>query len=145
MVPDVPAVGYIIWGADHAVYGPVELPVLVGWIKDERVLGETWVFVERNGCWEKAERVPELQMFFHRRAAASSGARTVQSTGELTPAGLRHIKVLSCLNDEQLQEFIAFTEPLLVPAGTPVVKRGEPANAMYLVVEGTLRFSVATE
>ncbi len=145
MVPDVPAVGYIIWGADHAVYGPVELPVLVGWIKDERVLAESWVFVERNGCWEKAERIPELQMFFHRQTASMAGTHAVASSGELTPAALRHIKVLSCLNDAQLQEFMGMAEPFLVPAGTPVVRRGEPANAMYLVVEGTLRFSVAAE
>ena len=70
MVPDVSTVGYVIWGVDHAVYGPVELPTLVDWIKDERVVSDTWLFVQRNACWEKADRVPELQMFFHKRPAA---------------------------------------------------------------------------
>src|SRR5581483_8112294 len=79
------------------------------------------------------------------QTASMAGTHAVASSGELTPAALRHIKVLSCLNDAQLQEFMGMAEPFLVPAGTPVVRRGEPANAMYLVVEGTLRFSVAAE
>jgi len=32
---------FIIWGIDDAPYGPVELPVLEEWVKDERVLPET--------------------------------------------------------------------------------------------------------
>jgi len=37
-------VAYSIWAADNVVYGPVELPILIGWVKDERVLADTWVF-----------------------------------------------------------------------------------------------------
>lgn len=37
------AAGYKIWGADNVVYGPVELPTLVTWIQEERVLADTWV------------------------------------------------------------------------------------------------------
>jgi len=32
---------FFIWGIDDAPYGPVELPVLEEWVKDERVLPET--------------------------------------------------------------------------------------------------------
>ena len=39
---------FIIWGIDDAPYGPVELPVLIDWVKDERVLKETWVFARRS-------------------------------------------------------------------------------------------------
>ena len=147
MVPDVSTVGYVIWGIDHAVYGPVELPVLVTWIKDERVLADTWLFVERNGCWEQAARIPELQMFFHRRpsAASSTGPGDTIIFTRLQPGALRHVKVLACLNDEQLAEFLKFAEVHNVPAGTHLTRRGEPANAMYLVVEGELRFSLALE
>ena len=28
---------YFIWGVDDSPYGPVELPVLIDWINDERV------------------------------------------------------------------------------------------------------------
>lgn len=130
---------------DHAVYGPVELPVLVGWIKDERVLADTWLFLERNGSWEQAERVPELQMFFHRRPTATTPAGGRRPPEALSPAALRHIKVLGCLTDEQLVGFLEFTEVQMVPAGLPVAKRGEPANAMFLLVEGRLRFSLTAD
>ena len=146
VVPDVSAVGYVIWGVDHAPYGPVELPVLVGWIKDERVLADTWLFMERNGCWEQAARVPELQMFFHqRRGAIAAHGPAGNSPMALSPGALRHVKVLGCLNDEQLDQFLQFAEIETVAAGTPLVRRGEPANAMFLIVEGQLRFSLAAE
>lgn len=147
MVPDVPTVGYVIWGIDRAVYGPVELPVLVSWIRDERVLADTWLFVERNGCWEQAARIPELQMFFHKHPVmpASANLGDGAATPPLPSGALRHVKVLACLNDEQLAEFLTFAEVQAIPAGTPVTRHGEPANAMYLVVEGQLRFSLAAE
>ena len=37
MQPDNDAPGYCIWGVDNVVYGPVDLPTLVNWVRDERV------------------------------------------------------------------------------------------------------------
>ncbi|MDB6067361.1 MAG: transcriptional regulator, Crp/Fnr family [Pedosphaera sp.] len=143
MPSDDSASGYIIWGVDHAVYGPVELPTLVGWIKDDRVTSETWLFVERSGCWEKAEHVPELQMFFHSRHASPTDSFEDPAGGSsldaLSPRALRHVKVLACLNDEQLERFIKIMEVQHVPQGTLLARQGEPGNAMYLVLEGELR------
>jgi len=51
---------FFIWGVDLAAYGPVELPTLVEWIKDGRVLAETWVFTGRTGSWLRAAEIPEL-------------------------------------------------------------------------------------
>src|SRR6266550_8689557 len=45
---------FFIWGIDQSAYGPVELPMLVSWIQDERVLAETWVFLERDIAWRRA-------------------------------------------------------------------------------------------
>jgi hypothetical protein len=36
--------GFKIWGEDHAVYGPMELPLLVDWVKEQRVTADTWIF-----------------------------------------------------------------------------------------------------
>src|SRR5439155_8581008 len=60
---------FFIWGIDQSAYGPVELPTLVSWIKDERVLAETWVFLAHDVAWRRAADLPELQMFFRRKAA----------------------------------------------------------------------------
>ena len=65
---------FVIWGIDRAAYGPVELPMLVDWIKDERVTADTWLFVERDEAWQKAAQIPELQMFFRKKAAPTLAA-----------------------------------------------------------------------
>jgi hypothetical protein len=36
---------YRVWGIDYVAYGPVELPTLVNWIKQERVIGDNWIFI----------------------------------------------------------------------------------------------------
>ncbi len=142
MPPDDSGVGYFIWGVDHAAYGPVELPTLVAWIKDERVIADTWIFVERSEGWEKAGHVPELQMLFHGSPLASGpdhATAPTDSAAPLSPAALRHVRILGCLNDEQLERFLQFMETIAVPAGAQLARQGEPGNAMFLLLEGGLR------
>ena len=140
-----PDAGYLIWGVDHIVYGPVELPILVNWIKDERVTSDTWLFLERDDCWEKATQVPELQLFFRGRsggatsAGGSSGTAVLnRSAIELSPTALRHIKLFASFTDDQLEQFLELTHLENVPAGARVFRQGEPANTMFLIVEGEL-------
>ncbi len=133
------AVGYVIWGADHAPYGPVELPMLVSWIKDERVTSETWLFLERTGCWEKAAHVPELQMFFKGHPATSASVPPPPPAGTIKAGALRRIKILGALNDEQLERFVEIMEVRKVPQWTQLVKQGDHGDSMYLVLEGELR------
>ena len=52
--------GFIVWGMDQTAYGPVELPTLVSWVKDERVTGDTWIYDARNSSWQKASQVAPL-------------------------------------------------------------------------------------
>jgi hypothetical protein len=135
--------GFIVWGVDQEPYGPVELPTLVSWIKDARVTAETWLFVEKDGSWQKAVQVPELQMFFRPKGTGPSGA--VDSL--VTPAGidlraLRRIKILAVLNDEQLERFSKFVELEKVPQWSVVVKQGDPGDAMYFILEGELRVRI---
>ena len=59
--------GFYVWGTDQSPYGPVELPTLVAWVKDERVTADSWVYATQNGSWQQAGRVPELQVFFKAR------------------------------------------------------------------------------
>src|SRR5215472_15131735 len=75
----VASADFIVWGIDQTAYGPVELPTLVSWIKDERVTADTWVFAARTGSWQKAPQVPELQMFFRTKSNGASGPVAIQS------------------------------------------------------------------
>jgi len=131
---------FIIWGIDDAPYGPVELPVLVDWVKDDRVLKETWVLVRRSGTWQRAAEIPELEMFFHRKSGASAGPQPVRLASDGVKAGsLRRIKILAGLNDAQLERLAGFLELQMIPQWSVVVKQGEPGEAMFLIMEGELR------
>jgi len=137
------SVQYKIWAADNVVYGPVELPTLVAWVKDERVLAETWIFDGENDRWCKASRMPELQVFFPKKSAAHAAATAEQPTWvfrkKVTPGMLRRVKALSDMTDSQLERFVQFMQMEEVRQWTQIVKQGETDDGMYLVLEGELR------
>jgi CRP-like cAMP-binding protein len=127
---------FFIWGIDDSPYGPVTLPVLIDWISDERVLADTWVFARRDGSWRRAAEIPGLQAYFSQTiipdSAASSGAG-------IAPGSLRRIKILSQLNDAQLDRLAEFMELQKVPQWMAVVKQGDAGNGMFLILQGELR------
>jgi CRP-like cAMP-binding protein len=130
---------FFIWGIDDSPYGPVELPVLIDWISDERVLADTWVFARRDGSWQRAAEIPGLQAYFSQTiipdSAASAGAG-------VAPGSLRRIKILSQLNDAQLDRLTEFMELHKVPQWMAVVKQGDEGNGMFFILQGELRARV---
>jgi CRP-like cAMP-binding protein len=130
---------FFIWGIDDSPYGPVALPVLIDWISDERVLADTWVFARRDGSWRRAAEIPGLQAYFSQtiipNSAASSGAG-------IAPGSLRRIKILSQLNDAQLDCLAEFMELHQVPQWLAIVKQGDEGNGMFLILQGELRARV---
>ena len=136
MATQVDGAQFFIWGIDQSAYGPVELPTLVSWIKDERVLAETWVFLARDVAWRRAAELPELQMFFRRKAAADAEAA---SPAGFQAGSLRRVKILAGLSDAQLERLAQLMELQRVAQWTVIVKQGEHGDAMYLILEGELR------
>jgi hypothetical protein len=135
-MPELSNNDYFIWGVDDSPYGPVELPTLVNWIKDERVLSDTWVFTRRDSRWQRAADITELKMFFGQKIARSG------SSPVITPGSLRRIKILADLNDAQLCHLSDFLELQAVTQWTTVVRLGDPGDAMFLVLAGELRARV---
>jgi CRP-like cAMP-binding protein len=137
---DTNQVVFSIWAADNVVYGPVELPALIAWVKDQRVLADTWIFDSGNDCWRKASDVPELKMFFHKKSttAITDPDLFVDRAG-ITPGMLRRVKALAELSDDQLNRFMCFMESQMVRPWTQIVKQGDPDDGMYLVLDGELR------
>jgi len=133
---------YTIWGIDRAPYGPVELPVLVSWIKDGRVLAETWVFQDRDESWQQAAKISELQMFFRPKASPTSAGANAASHSGLRPGMLRRMKILAELPEEQLERFAQFMELQRIPQWSAVVKQGDLGDAMFLILDGELRVRV---
>ena len=98
---------YFIWGVDDSPYGPVELPVLIDWIADERVVPETWVFARNAGNWQRAAEIPELKNHFSLKLSAVPGA---SSRDGIKPGSLRRIKILADLKDAQLAHLAEYME-----------------------------------
>lgn len=134
--------GFKIWGVDNVVYGPVELPTLVSWVKEDRVTADTWIYSEISDAWNKGCNVPELQMFF--RAHAGTGANRPSETNFIRalgvkPGALRRIKTFAAMDDAQLEKFLSYMQVANVRQFAEIVKQGEPGDAMYLVLEGEVR------
>lgn len=123
---------YFIWGIDDAPYGPVELPMLLDWIKEGRVLADTWVFARGASNWRKAAEISELHDSF-------GTAREVSSRPGLTLGSLRRIKILAKLKDAQLAHLSDFMEVEEALQHSLVFNQGDVGDAMFLVLAGELR------
>src|SRR5579884_1971588 len=130
--------GFFIWGADQSAYGPVELPTLVNWIRDERVTADTWVFAQQGANWQPAAKIPELQMFFRTKSGGASSS-LASFPGPIKPGSLRRVKILANLGDEQLNKFAQLMEFETIPPCKTIVKKGEYGDSMYLILEGEAR------
>ena len=134
--------GFIVWGIDQTAYGPVELPALVAWVKDERVTADTWIYAAKNATWQKAAEVPELQMFFRSKGLGAAGPPSVASARGFDPRALRRIKILASMSEDQLERFAQFVEAEKVPQWSVIVRQGEPGDSMYFILEGELRVRI---
>src|ERR1019366_6961800 len=136
--------GFVVWGIDQTAYGPVELPALVSWVKDERVTADTWIYAAKNGSWQKAADVPELQMFFRAKSgAASEGAAAMTTPRGIDPRALRRGKILAGMTEDQLERFAHFVEAEKVPQWSVIVKQGDPGDSMFFILEGELRARIS--
>ena len=134
-------IGYKVWGVDDVVYGPVELPDLVNWVKDERVTAATWIYSESSDSWHKADHLPELQIFFRKKTpgAAAVAAAHANTALQIKPGSLRRVKIFAELSDEQLETLARFLEMRSVRQWIEVVKQGDPGDSMFLLIDGEVR------
>jgi hypothetical protein len=133
---------FIVWGIDQTAYGPVELPTLVSWVKDERVMADTWIFSGKTNSWQKANEIPELQMFFRSKRSAAGAGSAVESVGGVDPKALRRVKILAGMSEEQLERFASFMELEKVPQWSVIVQQGDRGDTMYLILQGELRVRI---
>jgi CRP-like cAMP-binding protein len=127
---------YFIWGVDDSPYGPVELPVLIDWIADERVLPETWVFSRSAGNWQRASEIPEIKNHF---ALKLTSVPEATSRVGIKPGSLRRIKILADLKDAQLAHLAEFMELQEVSQWSVLFNQGDDSDSMFLVLAGELR------
>jgi CRP-like cAMP-binding protein len=133
---------YFIWGVDDSPYGPVELPVLIDWINDERVVPDTWVFARSAGNWQRAAEIPELKNHFALKLTAVSD--TTSRVG-IKPGSLRRIKILADLKDAQLAHLAEYMELQEVTQWSVLFNQGDHSDSMFLVLGGELRARIVSD
>jgi hypothetical protein len=133
---------FTVWGLDQTAYGPVELPTLVSWVKDERVTAETWIFIGKNDSWLKAADVPELQIFFRKKGELAADCSDLENPQGFDARALRRIRIFGGMSDEQLERFAGFVDIEKIPQWSLVVKQGDPGDAMFFILEGELRVRI---
>jgi hypothetical protein len=138
MASSLTGADFIVWGVDQTPYGPVELPMLVSWVKDQRVTAETWIYAAKNSAWQKASELPELHMFFRSKGNGTA----VSSVKGIEARALRRVKIFASMSDEQLERFAQFMEVEKVPQWAVIVKQGDPGDTMYFILEGELRVRI---
>ena len=133
-----PNVCFRTWGEDNISYGPVELPTLVTWLRQGRVLRNTWVFSEQRSEWARAGEMIELKGLFK----SSVGVPTAAAAPGITPGSLRRFKILVDMDERQLASFLQYMEVLKLLPNAMVFKKGDHGDAMFLLLEGEVRARV---
>jgi hypothetical protein len=131
-----PAVYYRTWGNDNISYGPVELPGLVDWIRQGRVLRNSWVYREDKGEWARAADISELKILFKSKTAGATAAAPAHG---ISPGSLARIKIFANMDERQLASFLQYMEVLKLLPNASVFNKGEHGDAMFLVLQGELR------
>lgn len=131
------SINYRVWGPDNIAYGPIELPGLVTWIKQGKVMASSWVYKEGDKTWARASDLPELKVLFKSKLPPAAAASS-ESLG-LQLGSLRRVKMLAEVEDRLLVSLLPYLEVIKVPPFGTVVNKGEHGDALYLVLEGQVR------
>lgn len=132
---------YWVWDIDNITYGPIDLFTLVEWVKDQRVVSDTWIFCQRRESWLRAVALEELKLLFDPSQGRPGHLVTALDAGVNADVMLR-IRTLSGLNDHQLKAFISYMEILTLDSMKVAVREGERGDAMFMILEGELRVRV---
>lgn len=136
MNPKSEALEYRVWALDDSVYGPVRMEVLRDWVRDERIVPESWIFCETNRRWQQAGRIPELGVLF---GVDPPEPALENATQPLKPSILRRIRAFGELSDEDLCGLIRLGEIIQLPAFQTIMRANSPADDIYFIIEGQVR------
>ena len=126
-----------VWAEDDTAYGPVDAATLIRWIQDERVLPETFVQSQSDLFWRQAGDVEALRDKFP--AAADGGGVPAGGNDPQPAAALGEFAVFSGLSDAHLAQLAALGKFYEAAPDTLIVRTGDPSDAVYFVLSGSLR------
>ena len=133
---------YKVWAADDVVYGPVSYATVVEWINELRILPGMWLYPMDTCRWSKADELSELAKHFVSVMPASEKSEPPEHSpliADVPLGSLRNVELLKTMDDQELGRFAQFMEVTKVEKFDMVVSEGNPGDAMYLVLAGSLR------
>jgi hypothetical protein len=130
---------YKVLASDKLLYGPIDLPTLIQWTMDERVLPETWVFRAPDNKWIPADFVSDLKPYFQASSSRIKLVDAVKATGQVQPEELRQFPIFSGVTNEQLAQFLEFAEFLSCDTNHLLIKKGAIGDAIFFLLSGSVR------
>lgn len=128
---------YKVLGLDDTLYGPVALPQLIEWARDERIQADSWLFCPANRKWITAAESPEL-----RPHLPALNAATAALPPELQPDELRKIRVFAELSTDQLVRLAAYANVQHFPTGTMILRAGNVGDSVLFLLNGRVRLKI---
>lgn len=136
MIPQSNAPVYRVWALDDSVYGPVAAEVLRDWVRDERILQDTWIFCETTRRWRQAAQMAELRVLF---AASGEAEADIVLDPRMKPAILRRIRAFGELSNDDLAEVVRYGELIQLSAFQTIMRANSASDAVYFIIEGQVR------
>ena len=130
---------YKVLASDNVVYGPIDMPTLIQWAEDRRIQPETWIMKLMEDTWVPAGLISDLRPYFAKAAGQAQASAAIKATGEVQPEELRQFELFAGISNEELAEFLSFAEFLSCEDKCVVIKRGDPGDAIYFLLSGTVR------
>src|SRR5687767_5537825 len=94
--------------ADNIVYGPIEMPRLIQWAEDRRVVPETWIMKMLDGSWIPAGLISDLRPYFASATAQTKSSAPLEASGKVQPDELRQFELFAGNSNEELAQFLGF-------------------------------------
>jgi CRP-like cAMP-binding protein len=129
---------YKVLAVDNVLYGPVDMPALIQWTVDERVLPGTWI-MRGDNSWVPAGLISDLAPYFARAGAEAKSLPAVNATGQVQPEELRQFDLFVAVSNEQLAQFLEYAEFLSCDADHVLIKKGDLGDAIYFLLSGKVR------
>jgi hypothetical protein len=127
-----------VWGVDDRAYGPVDLNTLEQWFKDERIVPDTFLYVKSQSEWLRAKNLAIYKALSSTIAAAPIGTPAAAGAS-MSGKRFGPMKLLAEFTPGEATILSSYFDELRFEAFQSVVIKGEPGNAMFMVLEGELR------
>jgi len=129
-----------VLSSDNLIYGPIDLPTLIQWVQERRVLRETWVFLEAANNWVAAGSIDALKPEFDDLKSISHVVLTgEEALPNVTLDELRGFERLAPYSNEDLALLLTYCELVLADQGDVIIKKGDVSDSLFLVVSGQVR------